>query len=131
MKTKKHHKLGDRELDIMQALWRQGEATVLEIQKQLQDAGIELAYTTILTMLGRLETKGVVARNNSERAHRYKPLIKEPSAVGGAIKRLAERFFNGSVEALATRLVEKELSEEQLRRIQAIIDENRQGGKTK
>jgi predicted transcriptional regulator len=129
MKTKKHQKLGDRELDIMQALWRQGEATVLEIQKQLQDAGIELAYTTILTMLGRLETKGVVARNNSERAHRYKPLVKEPSAVGGAIKRLAERFFNGSVEALATRLVEKELSGEQLRRIQAIIDENRQGEK--
>ena len=131
MKTKKHQKLGDRELDIMQALWRQGEATVLEIQKQLQDAGIELAYTTILTMLGRLETKGVVARNNSERAHRYKPLIKEPSAVGSAIKKLAERFFNGSVEALATRLVEKELSHEQLRRIQAIIDENRQGEKTK
>ncbi len=131
MKTKKHQKLGDRELDIMQALWRQGEATVLEIQKQLQDAGIELAYTTILTMLGRLEIKGFVGRDNSARAHRYKPLVKEPSAVGGAIKKLAERFFNGSVEALATRLVEKELSQEQLRRIQAIIDENRQGEKTK
>jgi predicted transcriptional regulator len=131
MKTKKHPKLGDRELDIMQALWRQGEATVLEIQKQLQDAGIELAYTTILTMLGRLEVKGVVKRDNSERAHRYKPLVKEPSAVGGAIKRLAERFFNGSVEALATRLVEQDLSREQLQRIQAIIDENRQGEKTK
>lgn len=124
MKTKKHTKLGDRELDIMQALWTLGEATVGEVQQQLHESGIELAYTTILTMLGRLETKGMVARNDSARAHRYRPLVKEPSAVRSAIKKLAERFFNDSVEALAARLVEQELSPEQLRRVQAIIDEN-------
>lgn len=131
MKTEKQQKLGERELDIMQALWQQGEATVSELQKQLQENGIELAYTTILTMLGRLEAKEMVVRDNTERAHRYKPLVKEPLAVGSAIKRLAERFFNGSVEALATRLVEQELSPEQLRRIQAIIDENTAGEKNK
>lgn len=131
MRTKKHPKLGDRELDIMQASWQQGEATVAEIQKQLQENGIELAYTTVLTMLGRLEAKGMVTRDDSERAHRYKALVKEPSAVGSAIKKLAERFFNGSIEALATRLVEQDLSSEQLRRIQTIIDENRQGEKEK
>ena len=131
MKTKKHPKLGDRELDIMQALWKRGDATVSEIQKQLQENGIELAYTTILTMLVRLETKGMVARDESARAHRYKPLVKEPSAVGSAIKKLAERFFNGSVEALAARLIEQELNAEQLRRVQAVIDENSREEKKK
>jgi predicted transcriptional regulator len=131
MEIKKQQKLGERELDIMQALWQQDEATVSEIQKQLQENGIELAYTTIMTMLGRLEAKEMVVRDNSERAHRYKPLVKEPSAVGSAIKKLAERFFNGSVEALAARLVEQELSPEQLRRVQAIIDENSHGEKGK
>jgi hypothetical protein len=43
-------------------------------------------------------------------------------AAVGAIRRLTDRFFNGSVEALATRLVEEELSPEQLERIQALID---------
>lgn len=123
--------MSDRELDVMQALWKRGQATVSELQEQLQENGIELAYTTVLTMLGRLETKGVVTRDDSGRAHRYKPLVKEPSAVGSAIKKLAERFFNGSVEALAARLIEQELSPEQLRRVQSIIDENSREEKKK
>ncbi|MDQ3819091.1 MAG: BlaI/MecI/CopY family transcriptional regulator, partial [Acidobacteriota bacterium] len=56
---------------------------------------------------------------------RYSPLLREPVAVSVAIKRLTDRFFSGSVEALATRLVEKELSPEQLKRIQALINSHR------
>ncbi|HKR02857.1 MAG TPA: BlaI/MecI/CopY family transcriptional regulator [Pyrinomonadaceae bacterium] len=125
MTAKSRQRLGERELGIMRALWQKGRATVAEVQRELIDEGSEVAYTTVQTMLNRMEAKGLVARDDSDRAHRYRPLLKEPTAVSGAIRRLTDRFFSGSVEALATRLVEKELSPEQLERIQALIDAHR------
>jgi BlaI family penicillinase repressor len=125
MVTKSKQRLGERELGIMRVLWQMGKATVAEVHRELLAQGNEVAYTTVQTMLNRLEAKGIVARDDSDRAHRYRPLLKEPTAVSGAIRRLTDRFFSGSVEALATRLVEKELKPEQLERIQALIDAHR------
>ena len=118
-------KLGEREMDIMQALWKLGQATVAEAREELLKEGHEIAYTTLQTMLNRLEAKGVVARDSTDRAHRYRPLLKEPATVTVAIKRLADRFFGGSVEKLATHLVEKGLTEKQLERVRATIDDLR------
>lgn len=131
MKNKKHLELGERELDIMQVLWRLGKATVTEVHKGLVDQGGNVAYTTVQTMLNRLEAKKIVARDYSERAHKYRPLIKEPTFVGSAIQRLTNRFFEGSPEALATHLIEKGLSPEQLERIQSLIDAHRHEKSTK
>ena len=125
MKAKAQRGLGERELDIMQALWRLREGTVTEVQKALLDEGHQVAYNTVQTMLNRLEAKNLVARDQSDRAHRYRPLAKEPKAVDGAVKQLIGRFFQGSAEALAIRLVEKELDPKQLARIEEIIAANR------
>jgi predicted transcriptional regulator len=76
-------------------------------------------------MLNRLETKKLVARDGSERTHRYYAILQEPTAAGSALERLVERFFRGSTEALLTRLVEKDLTSEQLERIQSLIDKHR------
>ncbi|HYP26363.1 MAG TPA: BlaI/MecI/CopY family transcriptional regulator [Blastocatellia bacterium] len=127
MGKKRSVELGERELDIMQVLWRLGKATVTEVHHMLAEQGGDVAYTTVQTMLNRLETKRVVARDHSERAHKYRPLLKEPTVVGGAVQRLTNRFFKGSPEALATHLIEKGLSPEQLERIQSLIDEHRRG----
>jgi len=113
--------LGDRELDLMQVLWRRGEATVAEVQQSLAAAGTRLAYTSVQTMLNRLETKGMVARSSTDRAHVYRPLAAEPKVVGSLIERLTDRFFKGSAEGLATHLVESDLSPEELERLHALI----------
>ena len=128
MKMGPKQKLGERELDIMQVLWQTGRATVAEVHQSLQDKRDDIAYTTVQTMLNRLEAKGLVRRDDSDRAHRYAPVLKEPAVVTRAIQKLAERFFSGSVEALATRLVEKDLSLEQLEHIQKLIDAHRRKG---
>jgi BlaI family penicillinase repressor len=125
MKMGSKQKLGERELDIMQVLWQSGSATVAEVHQSLQNKRDDIAYTTVQTMLNRLERKGLVRRDDSDRAHRYLPVLKEPAVVKGAIQKLAERFFSGSVEELATRLVEKDLSLEQLEHIQKLIDAHR------
>ena len=131
MKMGPKHKLGERELDIMQVLWQTGSATVAEVHQSLQDQRHDIAYTTVQTMLNRLDGKGLVRRDDSDRAHRYLPVLKEPAVVTRAIRKLAERFFSGSVEALATRLVEKDLSLEQLQHIQKLIDAHRRKGVNK
>ncbi len=125
MKTKTAEKLGERELDIMQSLWKLERATVSQVQEDLRENGNDIAYTTIQTMLNRLEAKKLVARDDSERTHRYYAILEERAVAGNALERLVERFFRGSTEALVTRLVEKDLTSEQLERIQFLIDKNR------
>jgi predicted transcriptional regulator len=129
MKDEPKETLGDRELDIMQVLWRLGPATVADVQNDLHAQHKRIAYTTIQTMLNRLETKKLVARDATARVHRYHALLKQPKAVDRALKRLTQRFFDGSAEALVTRLVEKNLNEEQLERIQSLIDSHKQRSK--
>jgi predicted transcriptional regulator len=121
-------KLGERELDIMRALWRLGRGTVSEVQEALGAEGHEVAYTTVQTMLNRLEAKGQVARDTAGKAHRYRPRLKEPAAAGSAVRALVDRFFGGSAEALATHLVERDLDGDTLDRLQAAIDEQRRRG---
>ncbi len=125
MKNKIQPKLGERELDIMQVLWQRGAATVAEVQQALIDQGEKIAYTTVQTMLGRLDAKGLVERDNSDRAHSYRAVLEQPSAADNALSRVIERFFSGSTEVLVTRLVEKDLSGDELERTQSLIDEQR------
>jgi len=58
--TKPHtYRLGKLQLEIMQALWDLGASTVADVQKALP-ASADLAYTTIATMLRKMEAKGLV-----------------------------------------------------------------------
>ena len=125
MKNKSTEKLGERELDIMQSLWKLERATVAQVQEDLRGQGEDIAYTTVQTMLNRLEAKNLVARDDSERTHRYYAVLEERAVAGNALQKLVERFFRGSTEALVTRLVEKDLSPKELARIQNLIDKHR------
>lgn len=113
--------LGERELDLMQALWRAGSGTVAEVQAQLP----QLAYTTVQTMLNRLEAKGYLRRDREGRAYRYRALVDRPAARQSAVRRVLRRFFEGSPEALAAHLVESGMKPRELARIGQLIRERR------
>jgi predicted transcriptional regulator len=74
--------------------------------------------------MNRLEKKGYLKRDKSERAHRYIPSVNEPSTIKAAFQRLADRFFDGSAETLAANLTER-LTPKQLERMRARIAELR------
>lgn len=61
--------LGELERAVMDALWAGGPATARQLQQALADR--DLATTTVLTVLVRLERKGLVTRTRDGRAHRY------------------------------------------------------------
>jgi BlaI family penicillinase repressor len=107
--------LGERELDVMTWLWANGSGTVAEVKDGL---GVPLAYTTVLTILRNLETKGFLRREDEGRAHRYFPRVKQKAARRRALRRLIDTLFLGSPEALLAHLVdEHELSPTELRRV--------------
>ncbi len=122
-------KLGDRELDIMKALWDSGGGTVAEVHELLVARRGNVAYTTVQTMLNRLEEKGHVRREKVGRAYMYKPVMKEPAAAKVAVRRVIDRFFGGDPAALATHLVEGTVSDRDLARIEALIASRRDGEK--
>ena len=123
--------LGDREADIMQVLWNLDRpATVGQVREALVAEGHELAYTTIQTMLNRLEGKGRVRRERHGRAFHYSAVAARETVARAAVSRVLERFFDGSAASLATHLV-GDLSSDELARVQDLIATARreEGGK--
>ncbi len=119
----------DRELDVMSVLWDLDSATVAEVREQLAD---DLAYTTVLTVLRTLEQKGYVGHTGEGRAHRYRPLVKREAAGRSALRRLVAKVFDGSPELLLTQLVsDKNLSDEELRRLRRLLEGRLRGGERK
>lgn len=118
----------DRELDVMSVLWDLDSATVAEVREQLAD---DLAYTTVLTVLRTLEQKGHVGHTGEGRAHRYHPLVKRDAAGRSALRRLVDKVFDGSPEMLLTNLVsDKNLSDEELRRLRRLLQDRLRERKT-
>lgn len=114
----------ERELDVMGVLWELRSATVAEVRGRLAD---ELAYTTVLTVLRTLEEKGHVGHDEEGRAYRYYPTVERDRAQKSALQRLTRKLFAGSTEMLLTRLVaDRDLDDEELRRLQRLLEERLQ-----
>src|SRR5687768_17061975 len=112
---------GDRELDVMGVLWETGSATVAEVRDKLP---ADLAYTTVLTILRNLESKGFVRHEGEGKAHRYFPLVARKTAGQSAVSRLIEKMFGGNAALLVSHLVsDHPLSAEELRTLQATLGE--------
>lgn len=112
--------LTDREAEFMEVLWEHGPSTVTEVREKLRD---DPAYTTVLTILRNLESKGYVGPTKDGRAHRYAPLVERDLARRSALKDLSDKFFNGSAEQLLTHLVsDQKLSAAQVKRIQQLLN---------
>jgi len=99
--------LAPLELECMNALWPLRQATVREVHSALTETRPR-AYTTVMTILGRLAQKGVVARRKKTgRAWIYEPRLSAEEARSRAVARLVDGFFAGSTEALASHLASK------------------------
>jgi predicted transcriptional regulator len=111
--------LADREAELMEVLWEYGPSTVAEVKERVPD---ELAYTTVLTILRTLETKGFVTHDAEGKAHRYSALIERDAARRSALQAMAEKFFKGSTAVLLTHLVSDEkLKPEDVQRLRALL----------
>jgi predicted transcriptional regulator len=116
--------LTDRELDVMHVFWRTGEGTAQEARDALADAGLDLAYTTVATLVRILCDKGFLTPANDEKPFRYRPTRPYEEVSGRMLDDLVARVFRGSREQLLVRLVEdRPLSSRERAVLEKVLEE--------
>lgn len=115
--------LTEREAQIMDVLWRLGQATAEQVREALADQPHD---STVRTLLRVLESKGYVAHDDRGKAYTYRPAVDRSRAQRKAVRHVLQRFFSGSAEDLVLRLVEEErISPEQWQEIRQAVENGR------
>ncbi|MBI5766639.1 MAG: BlaI/MecI/CopY family transcriptional regulator [Verrucomicrobia bacterium] len=125
MKPPKDFKPTRLELELLEALWRLGSGSIREIQEALP-ADRRPEYTTVQTIIYRLEEKGAVRRAKKiGNAHIFEPLVSRQSAIGSLIEDFLGHF-GGSHEPLVAHLVESgKISSADLKQMEKLLQERR------
>jgi predicted transcriptional regulator len=124
MAKKPTYRLGNLQFQIMKILWDAGPATVAEVQARLE--GEPLAYTTVATMLRKMEVRKLVAHRQLGRRFVYEPLASSEAVTRGMANDLIDRLFAGSLaDAVSHLLQTRDVSRRELTRLEQLIEEHK------
>src|SRR5947209_7783649 len=119
----------DSELEILRVLWDLGPSTVREVHEQI-NAVKPTGYTTVLKMMQIMADKGLVRRNEEQRAHVYTAVVPRETTQRQLVGDLLERAFGGSSPQLVMQaLSAKRATAQELAEIRDILDELERGTK--
>lgn len=112
------------EFKLMKVLWALKRATVAEVRDEHSRMyGTELAYTTVMTLLGRLASKRAVKVDKARQPYIYRPAFRRESVLRDRLRSFLDTVFDGKADSLVLHLVEDDsLSLEELRRIERFIE---------
>ena len=121
------------ELEILDVLWRLGEpGTVREVHDAL-NAIKPTGYTTVLKLMQIMAAKGLLDRDETERAHRYTPRLAQQQTQTQLLRDLVDRAFRGSAALLVQQaLAAKRASPAEIAEIRELLNkyERENGGKS-
>ncbi len=121
MARRREKLLTNLELKLMNIVWKLGKATVKDVKSALPRRR-PLAYSTVLTVMRTLETKGFLRHDTVDRTYLYYPVVTRDEVVRSTLRDLSKRLFDGSPELLVVSVLEKEKwSPEELRRLKQLI----------
>jgi len=110
------------ELEILKVLWHIGPATVRQVRDELA-AIRDLAYTTVMTMMTIMDTKGYVQRKKDGRSFIYEAKYHAQKASKNMLQDIVDRLFGGSTTAVMQHLLEtSELDDDELKQIRSLIN---------
>jgi len=114
--------LGQQELQIMKVVWDRRRVTVRDVYETLLTRR-QIAYTTVMTMMGILEQKGFLKKRASEdRAFVYEPAKSRKTVMRAMVNEFIERVFGGSANPLMVHLIEdRRLTERDLEDLKKLI----------
>jgi predicted transcriptional regulator len=113
----------DAELEILKVLWQRGPSTVREVHDVLNETK-PTGYTTVLKLLQIMGDKGLVRRNESQRAHVYEAQLRQEQTERQMVGDLLERVFDGSATKLVMQaLATKKTSQHELTAIRQLLKE--------
>ena len=112
------------ELQILQVLWECGPSTVREVQEALQ-AEKALGYTTVLKLMQIMTVKGLVRRNEDQRAHVYEAQQPAEKTKRQLAADMLERVFDGSArELMLHALAAQRSSRQEIEELRSLLDEH-------
>jgi predicted transcriptional regulator len=115
--------LSETELEVLKVLWERGPGTVRELNELLGRRGRRWAYTTALTLLARLESKGYVASDKSGLAHVFRPAISRDQLLRQRLAHLADDLCDGTSAPLVHALVsDRRFSPEEIDHFRQLLD---------
>ena len=126
MKSKTNiHRLGDLQLRIMKVLWANGEITVAGMHDAVAGER-SLAYTTVATMLRKMEERGLVRHRVEGRSFLYRAAIAEEAVSRSMADALLDRLFEGSMAEMVRHLLStREVSRKELAALEKLIAERK------
>jgi len=126
MNKKSLDHFGELQRAVIETVWELGEASVRQVWKRLcRDK--DLAYTTVLTAMQRLERAGWLKHRAEGKKHIYLPTRTRAQAGAGSVRKFVQRMFDGNALMLFRQLVEEnELSDDELGELQELINNKRE-----
>lgn len=120
--------LTENQLELMDILWRLGEASVQQIH-ELQSSSREVSPATIATTLNRLRKDGVVERVRIGRQFIYRANMQRSQLQSSMLGRIIESLFDGDSSALLSHLVKaKQISTKDLKEASRLLEEHEKSG---
>jgi BlaI family penicillinase repressor len=115
------HRLGDLQLKIMKSLWQRQSASVADVHEDL-GGNAELAYTTVATMLRKMEVRGLVGHRQEGRSFIYHPAIGAEEVHKSMADHLVDRLFEGSLASMVSHLLtSREVTRDELDEIEKMV----------
>ncbi|MBN1448676.1 MAG: BlaI/MecI/CopY family transcriptional regulator [Bacteroidetes bacterium] len=121
--SRRKHELSVAEWELMQVIWDvSGPVTVREVLETAYPND-EKAYTTVQTLMNILVDKGFLKRKKEGLVNRYTPAVRREKVLDASVSGVAERMFSGSFGAMASFLVSRKLSDEDIAALRLLLDE--------
>jgi predicted transcriptional regulator len=115
--------LAGAELEVLKALWEVGPAPVREVLNCLHLRGKRVAYTTVQTLLTRLEQKRYVISDKSDVAHVFRARVSRDRVTRSRLKTLVSQLYDGAAGPLVLQLVKMErLTPDEVDELQRLIE---------
>ena len=110
------------ELEILQVLWKHGPSTVRFVNDHLNERKREVQYTSTLKLMQIMVEKGILARDDSQMKHVYRPAAEESKTKSFLLNRFVETMYDGSASSLMMQLLgNKNTSKKELDAIKEMI----------
>ena len=127
MERKSWDDLGELQRVVLETVWELGEAGVHQVRERLNRKKKQLAYTTVLSAMQKLEKAGWLEHRAEGRSYVYKATRTRDEAGAGSVRGFLKRVFEGDAVAMFQHLIrESDLSDTELGELRAMIDEKRE-----
>lgn len=115
------------ELEMLRLLWQGGPATAKQVHQWALPGRPGTNYASVLRQLQLMHTKGLLTRDESERAHVYAPAQQQDSLQTSMVKDLIHKAFSGSGKALVLAALRGHVTPQERQEIQALLDQDLAG----